>query len=218
MSAALWIVLAACLAYFVRRWFKRHAIEVRPAEAHAEPVRPGLVEQFRIASAALQHAHDVQAVESYCLSWSDGTGPKARAVLAMSLGKLLGDSGVLARQLDVAFESLAIIEKAKNEETLLNRLSVARHALHQACAEAPHAFTPQHCARLIAVADEAASGRLADLAVAKVEALKAKAAAAKTEATRGKHLAAAKAYATEAARHPNISTPDRVRIRAQVTA
>lgn len=224
MTAALWLVLIACAAYLARRWYRRNAIEVCPAESHAQQApaaaqaRPGLVEQFRIANTALQHAHGIEAVESYCLSWHDGTGPRARAVLARSLGKLLGDSGALARQLDVAFESLAIIERTKNEETLLSRLSVARQVLNEACADASHVFTPEHCARLIAVVDEAASGRLADLAVAKVEAMKAKAAAAKTEATRGKHLAAAKAFATEAARHPNISTADRARIRAQVAA
>ena len=67
--------------------------------------------------------------------------------------------------------------------------------------------------RAIAVLDEAASGQLADLAIGKVQAFQAKAAAAKTDATRCKNLDAAGAYAAEAAQHPNVSAADKQRIR-----
>lgn len=232
MTFLIFLVSVAFIAWALRRWWRAHRTEVRPFTP------PAPLSRSVSAAAALQgsgtgsaplrafssehpakqrvnsaNAADGTLVNGYCLAWLDGTGPKARAALGQSLSRHLGDAGVLVRQLDIAFESLAIIEQTKNIDTLMSRLSVARQSLNQASAEAHHAFPAEHCAKLIAIVDEAASVRLADLAVTKLDALKARAAAAKTEPTRQKHLAAALAYAVESARHPNISAKDRARIR-----
>lgn len=40
MNIFVWIVVALGVGYLARRWYKRHALEVRPADFSVEPARP----------------------------------------------------------------------------------------------------------------------------------------------------------------------------------
>lgn len=167
----------------------------------------------KIAGDAVRHGEGIAPLKRLCVAYLQGAPRAELAQLERDVLPHHDHAAELLRQLQIAFESLAIIEKTKNPDTLISRLFVARQALNQASADAGELFTQEHCAELIAVVDEAASARLADLAIAKVEAFQAKAADAKTDATRSKNLDAAAAHAAESAQHPNIAAADRKRIR-----
>jgi hypothetical protein len=159
------LLLAVALGWALLRagalaWLKRLlGGQASDAQAFAQ-TRPHYEDDG--APQATPKADGELVVKQLCLAYMQGDTVAINTAQARLL-RMHDRGDELARHLQLVFESLALIERTKSQDTLTSRLQVATLNVKEACALAPEMLTVQHRNELIGVLQEAASGRLEEL-------------------------------------------------------